>query len=247
MSLKKHKEEWDELGEMDPLWAILSKHEKRFGKWDLEDFFRTGQDEIKGAMKVAEELGHPAEYKRALDFGCGVGRLSRALAEYFEEVRGVDISETMLEKARELNSKIENCSFTLSADERLGEFPDNSIDLIYTRLVLQHVPGRALIRSYIREFVRMLKTDGLLIFQLPCHIPIQYRFQPRRKLYSILRAIGVNKKFLYERLGLIPIRMYFLPEDEVIALVTNAGARVLKVSDDNPKDKTKSNTYYVTK
>lgn len=247
MSLKKHKEEWDELGEMDPLWAILSTAEKKFGKWDLEDFFRTGSDEIKRAMVLAKELGYPKEHKVALDFGCGVGRLSRALVDYFEEVRGVDISETMLAEAGKLNKKLANCSFLLCTDENLSDFSDNSIDLIYSRLVLQHVPGRVFIRSYLRSFVRMLKTDGLLIFQLPCHIPLLYRFQPRKKLYSLLRAAGVNKEFLYKHLGLIPIRMNFIPEDEIVELLTSAGARVLKIVDDNAKDKTKSNTYYVTK
>ncbi|MBE9531963.1 MAG: class I SAM-dependent methyltransferase [Proteobacteria bacterium] len=247
MSLKKHKEEWEELGELDPLWAILSSHEKKFGKWDLDEFFRTGTDEIFGEMASAKELGYPKEHKSALDFGCGVGRLTRALAKHFEEVLGVDISENMLKKGRELNKEIENCTFLLSTDERLGEFQDNSTDLIYTKIVLQHVPSTELIRSYIKEFVRILKDDGLLIFQLPCHIPLQYRFQPRRKLYTLLRTFGIKKELLYKHLGLIPIRMNFIPEVEVLSLLESIGAKILKVSHDETGDVTKSNTYYVTK
>ncbi len=44
-------------------------------------------------------------FGKALDFGCGVGRLTQALADYFNEVAGVDVSPTMVNKALEYNKK----------------------------------------------------------------------------------------------------------------------------------------------
>src|SRR5581483_12031301 len=86
-----HMRDWDEMAHVDPLWAILSVTEKRFQKWDLEDFLRTGQEEIAGLIESASHMGLPLQYRRAVDFGCGVGRLTRALRNHFSECHGVDI------------------------------------------------------------------------------------------------------------------------------------------------------------
>ena len=78
------------------LWAILSYSDRKFGAWDREEFFRTGEVEIEELMARAEELGRPVGRASALDFGCGVGRLTRALSAHFESCLGLDISETMV-------------------------------------------------------------------------------------------------------------------------------------------------------
>ena len=49
--------------------------------------------------------GSPAARRSALDFGCGIGRLSQALAEHFDQVYGVDISPKMIELARAAQSQ----------------------------------------------------------------------------------------------------------------------------------------------
>lgn len=51
-------------------------------------------------MECAATLGHPRERGVALDFGCGVGRLTRALAAFFDRATGVDISSSMIEEAK---------------------------------------------------------------------------------------------------------------------------------------------------
>lgn len=108
MPLNSHKRDWEDLGKVDPLWAILSSPEKKFGNWNIDDFFVTGTIEIDKAMACAAKLGHPAGREVALDFGCGVGRLTRALARHFRHCHGVDISESMLARARELNASFSN-------------------------------------------------------------------------------------------------------------------------------------------
>src|SRR5689334_24383672 len=37
-----HARDWEEMAAIDPLWAILSSPEKRFGNWELSEFLRTG-------------------------------------------------------------------------------------------------------------------------------------------------------------------------------------------------------------
>jgi ubiquinone/menaquinone biosynthesis C-methylase UbiE len=76
---------------------------------------------------------------RALDFGCGVGRLAQALLPRFERVDGVDIAPSMLELAARYNKDPARCVFHLNERADLALFPDRSFTFIYTSLVLQHV------------------------------------------------------------------------------------------------------------
>lgn len=246
--LKKHAQDWEELGDLDPLWAIASYDPKRFGKWDLEEFFQTGEDEIQKAMTIALRLGYPKEYETALDFGCGVGRLTRGLARRFASCYGVDIAETMIVKAKELNRSVLNCSFIINRQSDLHIFTDNFFDMIYTTLVLQHLPNSYLMKSYITEFVRILKPSGLLVFQLPTHIALHDRLQLRRRLYGVLRRLGISKLIVYEKLTLHPVRMNALPENEVRHLLSTLGATVVEARTEHRAGPgNRDRTYYVTK
>ncbi len=198
-------------------------------------------------MEHAQRLGYPFGREAALDFGCGVGRLTRALAGHFGDCYGVDISESMVERACALNHAYSNCHFAVNVSENLRLFADSTFDMIYSVIVLQHVPNRAVITSYIREFVRVLKADGLLVFQLPSSIAPKYMRQTRMRLYSLLRNVGIGPRVLYEKLGLYPIRMNFIPQGQVISLLESCGAKVIDVQSDTLAPPHESRTYYVTK
>jgi len=249
LSLWKHKQDWEELGSMDPFWAILNYSNQRFGKWDVNEFFITGEQEIEKIMHHVTQLGYLSRWQLALDFGCGVGRTTKALAKYFQQCHGVDIAENMILKARELNASIPNCNFFVNNEEDLRLFPDNNFDMIYTNIVLQHMPCKSMIESYISEFMRTLKDEGLLIFQLPSYIPLLNRIQPRRRLYLLLKTLGFDGKFLYERLKLFPgMRMNFIPENEVLELISMTGGKVLEVQVDSMAGTSiQSRTYFITK
>lgn len=229
MSFQKHKEDWEYLGRLDPLWAIFVRPEKQFGKWDIEQFFLTGARDVEDIMQSAIKLGYPSGRETALDFGCGVGRLTRALASYFEQCYGVDISDNMITKARELNASIGNCKFIVNNRADLRIFPDRYFDIIYSKWVLQHLPAESMITSYIAEFVRTLKKDGLLVFQLRTHLPLLVRLQPRRRLYAVLKKLRFSDRFLYERLALHPMKMTSIPEKTVGALLDRICVKVLNV------------------
>jgi SAM-dependent methyltransferase len=227
MSLAKQRSDWEELGAEDPLWAILSEPSKRGGRWDLAQFLAAGEVEIRDLMAWCDDLGRPEQRHHALDFGCGVGRNSRALASRFEHVVGVDVSEPMIRRARELNADAANSEFVINESPDLKRFDDGTFDLVYCYIVLQHMASTELIEGYIREFVRVLSTDGLLVFQLPSTIPWRYRLQPRRHLYRMFRAVGVRPAFLMNRLGLHPISMRAIDSDAIRGLLTSSGATSL--------------------
>jgi len=246
--ISRHKKDWEELGQLDPLWAILNNSDKKYGKWDIDDFFETGKIEINDLISKAKNYRLPFSNERSLDFGCGVGRLTRYLANYFEESYGVDISEPMIAKAKQLNKELKNCKFILNLEPNLKIFSPNFFDLIYTNIVLQHMPKPALILSYVSEFIRILKKNGLIIFQLPSYIPFKKRIQPRRRLYNLLRFLGLNERTLYNKLGLYPMRMTFIPINEISAFILKCGGKLIEIEDNlNCGPFIQSKTYYVTK
>ena len=244
MVLQKHKRDWEELGNLNPLWSILTGHRE----WDLNEFFLTGEQEIQAVMERAKLMEYPRTREKVLDFGCGVGRLTRVLTHYFPQCYGVDISESMITLARELNQSITGCTFYVNSEPHLHMFPDASLDMIYTNIVLQHLPTSQLIESYIGEFTRILKKDGLLVFQLPSYIPFSRRWQVRKRLYRLLRKVGVNEQYIYKTLGLYPLQMSCIPTKKVVSFLNARGMQVLGVLTDTAvPPPIKSCTYYVTK
>lgn len=166
MDLKALQKNWEDLGKTDPLYAVLSWPGKEGGKWQIDEFFANGREEVQKVMKYVGLLGANSELNKALDFGCGVGRLTQALAEYFDEVAGVDIASSMIELANKYNKFGEKCKYYHNDSDNLDLFADNSFDFIYSNVTLQHMEPRYS-KKYIKEFLRVLKPKGLLVFQLP--------------------------------------------------------------------------------
>jgi ubiquinone/menaquinone biosynthesis C-methylase UbiE len=138
----------------------------------------------------------------------------------------------MVAKARELNRDLSNCNFVVNASADLRTFPDETFDFIYSARVLQHLPTQKAIEQYISEFARVLKSEGLLVFQVPGRMPLRWRLQPRRRVYSLLRRLGVSKEFLYQKLGVFPIKMTHFPQSGVEGLLGRLGIRLLKIEAD---------------
>jgi SAM-dependent methyltransferase len=162
MNLDKLKSEWERLAERDALGAILTDASRADGKWDPAEFMATGIAEIEIILGHLAGIGRlPSFEGAALDFGCGVGRLTQPLAQRFASCVGLDISEEMIQRARSLNPYT-NCEFVAHCDAELP-FPEASFSFIYSNIVLQHVPPRFAER-YLREFVRVLAAGGVLVF-----------------------------------------------------------------------------------
>jgi SAM-dependent methyltransferase len=227
--LTEEKRNWEDFAAQDPFWAVLSQPDRKYGRWDREAFYRTGEEQIAEVMDHAAQFELPENREAALDFGSGVGRLTRALAARFDRAVGVDISQTMVENATRFNEDVANVSFQVNARPDLRVFDDASFDLVNTRIVLQHLPDRSMILGYVAEFLRVLRPGGLLVFQLPSALPLPLRLQPRRNVYLLLRRLGLRPRFLYWRLGLHPNRMVAIPKPDVVEFLEAHGARVLDV------------------
>lgn len=141
-------------------------------------FGRHNQDEDE-FQATAHEVVHGLEYElrrfpreanrrawRALEIGCGPARLMRPLSRHFGEIHGVDVSDEMVRLARERLRDVPHAHAHLSAGADLRQFADESFDLVYSYAVFQHIPDKDVTLSYLREARRVLKTGGLLWFQV---------------------------------------------------------------------------------
>lgn len=157
---------WERAARKDPLWAILSDPAKRDRQWDAASFFESGRREISLLEQRLKQLGRVPAKRRALDFGCGVGRLTQALAASFDEILGVDASPTMVRLAGELNRHPSKARYVLNTAPVLESIETASIDFLYSNIVLQHLePARAI--RYVADFMRVLAPGGICVFQLP--------------------------------------------------------------------------------
>ena len=200
MNIKDLQHNWNSLAETDPLWAVLTESGKSKNRWSRDEFFATGVHEIDTLMATIQTLPVHLSYGRALDFGCGVGRLSQALANYFDKVVGVDIAPAMIKQADEFNQKGTHCTYRVNETNDLAQFEDASFDLVHSHITLQHMePHYA--KNYIKEFLRVLKRDGLLVFQIPSE-PANtlkgyiIRVTPRKLLnkYRKMEMHGIQRK-----------------------------------------------------
>ncbi len=157
---------WEAHARHDPLWAILSDPTKKNHGWEIDRFFESGDREVRFLLRDLEKI--PFDKRDALDFGCGVGRLTQALSRHFERVVGVDISRTMIELASAVNDRPDRVRFVQNARGDLSHFDSGAYDFVYTNIVLQHIPPE-LTEKYLVEFLRVLRPVGILVFQLPSH------------------------------------------------------------------------------
>jgi ribosomal protein L11 methylase PrmA len=131
IDLQELQKNWNEFAQIDPLWAIITWPEKKGNKWDVEEFFSLGVHDIEAVMNHASSLGIIRQRRRALDFGCGVGRITQALARHFEEVCGIDIAPAMIELAKQYNRYGEKCRYYVNNTDDLTLFTDSSFDFYF--------------------------------------------------------------------------------------------------------------------
>lgn len=240
MDLKALQHSWDQFAKHDPMWAILTDPARRRNKWKKDEFFKTGVEEIKALMTIIEARGFRLNQLAVLDFGCGIGRLTQAFAEHFDHCYGVDISSEMIELAKRYNQYGNRCQYIVNPSDTLPILNDNFFDMIYSTIVLQHIE-RKYTESYLKEFIRILKPGGLLVFQLPSSKSPEFDslarratriFRVRDEIRHVLKRLGVGIVTLYRwRLSDIPavMEMHCFEKSELESYLHSIGGRIVDV------------------
>jgi SAM-dependent methyltransferase len=213
MDIKDLKKKWEYLADNDPMWAILSDGDKKGNRWNTDEFFEIGRKDAAGYMAYIKPFVPSLHCGKGLDFGCGVGRLTQAHAEYFDEMTGVDISEKMITLARAYNKFGARVNYITNPNSDLSIFDSDSFDYIISHIVLQHVPA-AIHVKYVKEFVRVLKKGGACLFQLP---------EPFDASWGHDVLTDENKGGL---------DMYGSTREDIVKILTGDGAKILEVVDD---------------
>ncbi len=232
MRLRSLQRTWNRLARADPLWAVLAASEKRGNRWDRAEFFATGAQAVEGILAHLSSLGVELQHRKALDFGCGVGRLTQALAPHFDEVWGVDIAPAMVELAGACNQHGTRCRYLLNESDNLSLFPDRTFDFVLSLITLQHMPP-TIAHRYLREFVRVLTPGGVLVFQAPAERALGGSGLVERLRRAIRRLMPRPLLRLYRRVRYgDPMDMYGIPREQIERLLKESGAAVLDVAEE---------------
>ncbi len=157
--------DWDRRSRENALHYVNTQQEA----WDESEFFSTGeqnvQDQILSDLERICGVRDPRSM-RALEIGCGVGRMTRALASVFGEVHGVDVSKEMVQRARRYLQTTSNAHVHRNSGCDLRALKNLEFDFAFSFIVFQHVPSRDIIDNYVAEVGRRLVPGALFKFQV---------------------------------------------------------------------------------
>ncbi|HOE18436.1 MAG TPA: class I SAM-dependent methyltransferase [Syntrophorhabdaceae bacterium] len=158
--------EWEKWGEIDPLWAVAAWEERnKDGKrpWTNEQFYELGR--IDWIDFVAHWQRYGVNNKTGLEIGCGAGRLTKHMAEYFDQLYAIDVSNGMINYARShINSS--NVYFYLVNKNEIP-LPDKSVTAVFSTHAFQHLDTLKDGAAYFKETSRVLVSGGTMMIHLP--------------------------------------------------------------------------------
>lgn len=216
MEFDRLRRNWENLAKADAMWAILTESGKEGGRWDEDAFFRTGLDYVAWLGSWLGLHGIAVPKGDAMDFGCGIGRLTQALAPHFDSVTGVDVSAPMIELARQKNRHGDKVRYVCNQRPDLGQFASGTFAFVQTAIVLQHMRADYAL-GYVREFLRVLRPGGLLFFQLPTAELV-------REPAPLAPALEPPDEKHME--------MHVTPKADVLAAIAAGGGEVLRAEED---------------
>ncbi|XP_030051311.1 putative methyltransferase DDB_G0268948 [Microcaecilia unicolor] len=131
---------------------------------------------------LKEKIDEP--FGLAVDVGCGTGKSTRLLANYFHKVVGIDDSEAQINVAKQFSMK-PNVSFCVCSAEALP-FQDASVDLV-TASVSAHWFD---LEKFLKEVRRVLKPNGCLaVHCFNEDMDLHYENDPSERLAGILPEV----------------------------------------------------------
>src|SRR5262245_11709496 len=161
--LRKMRTDWNERAVEDAYYYVA------FGRRGQEDdeFFATAADVVR-ALEAELKRFPPGDRRsrRALEIGCGPGRLMRPMSWNFGEIHGVDVSGEMIRLAEAKLANVPNAFPRATNGVDLACYADSFFDFVYSYAVFQHIPSRDVVFSYLAEAWRVLKQGGILHCQV---------------------------------------------------------------------------------
>ncbi|MGN6124503.1 MAG: class I SAM-dependent methyltransferase [Sphingomonas oligoaromativorans] len=166
-----------------------------YGRWapvyDLVfgPVFRQGR---RAAIDVAERIGG-----RILEVGVGTG-ISLPGYDRANRITGVDISEPMLEKARQRVHalKLGHVEAIAVMDAENMDFPDNSFDVVVAQYVITSVPNP---EKALDEFARVVRPGGEIVITTRVGAEQGLRGRIEKALMPVTSRLGFRTEFAFSR------------------------------------------------
>lgn len=212
---------WNELGKTEPYWSVLSEPDfmmERIGE-TKDHFLETGRFQIERLFSTLRRCGiEPSAEWDVFELGCGLGRVTRWLAEEFRSILAGDISKSHLMLAQQINADAPGFSRIqwrqLKTPDDVATLP--RFDLFFSVIVLQHNPP-PVIAMLLDQIAARLRVDGVAYFQVPTY-QRDYHFDP--------------EQYLRVRAGTDGIEMHMLPQEDVFQIFLKQGCVPLEVYED---------------
>lgn len=241
MRLAKYmRRDWDERARKDAFYYIASSRQD----WDPTSFLASGENDFERLVApVLRRFSIQPEEQTALELGCGAGRMTASFSRRFRHVVAVDISAEMVDRGRKLLDHAANITWVHGNGVDLKESADSSVDFVFSFIVLQHLPSKAFVLSYIREMLRVVRPGGFCLFQWNAaeRPTMNWRGRFAWGLIDFLWALG------FARLGRFAARLMkfdprmigktwrgvVIPAEIIGETVRKAGATVLEFRDEH--------------
>jgi SAM-dependent methyltransferase len=209
---------WSRLGEADPHWSVMTSDEYRqhaLGD-NVAAFYASADPHVVTIKAFLGRAGIPFDPDwSAFELGCGVARVTSALARHFRHVVGCDVSRPHLDIAAKYcrDTGLTNVSFMQlrSLDDLQNLEP---FDFFFSLISLQHSPP-PIISAILDGSFAALRPEGLALFQVPTY-QAGYRFAWDSYLADLPRGM----------------EMHVLPQSEIFALFERHGMRCIEVQED---------------
>jgi cyclopropane fatty-acyl-phospholipid synthase-like methyltransferase len=184
---------WNGLAQRSPRAVTAT-----FDAGDWSTYWQSGERELDKILELATRAGLTTK-GRAVEIGCGLGRITRPLASQFETVIGVDISSEMLAQARSMSNRPNIVYAEASYQSHLPTAADQA-DLVVAWTVFRHVSEEVFVR-YLVDAFRALRPGGFIVFESQVrdgttivrsrsHRPFPEREYARNELEMLCSGLG---------------------------------------------------------
>lgn len=204
------KNTWTTFGKTEPFWAVLTREKfkkENLNEAELIQFYDTGKNDISYFEEILNQHQCTFTDKTVLEFGCGVGRLTKPCSDICKKIYGLDISQPYLDIAKQ---NVPNGEFFLVNDfNKLPVLPSNP-DVIYSLITLQH-NRPILMKLYIFLLLKVLNKSGIALL----HIPY--------KIFNYALCEDDEER----------MEMHFLKKEDVTKIVKTTECQILSIIETN--------------
>lgn len=231
---------WSGFGETDPLWSVLTdvrfRSASKPSEAVIQGFYDSGRHDLKYFRSFLARAGlDVSAFRTVAEYGCGVGRVTRFLAERFERVRAFDISTPHLDGARAnvASNDLDNVDFVhVRTRDDLAAL--RGVDLFFSLIVLQHNPPPIILDILGRAF-EGLNPGGVAFFQVPTY-NADYSFTAEHYWQGMATRNEME--------------MHFVPQNAILDVAARHGLRLMETRQDHcvgNYDRWISNTFLLRK